>query len=305
MQEPRGQHVELSADDARLLDALMESGFEPDALEALSADDRARVDRLMSVFGLMGDYPVDDASESLVHATIARIDQADREREERMTLSAASTPGRGFRFMRLPDFVTVAAVLLIAASVALPVMSNIRRQSIDLKCENNLRQLGYAFSTYAADNNGLMPAAQQAGIAHPWNSFSNIMNLNPLTHGEYCSADCLHCPGNKKPTGPSYSYQWQSGEGRRWEGGQGMLIVMGDRNPLVDAARQGLTTPPPGSMSLNHGGRGQNVLRSDGTTMFLNNPVVGRGDNIWLPNGAKKLMNGVSPSDESDVFLLH
>ena len=56
-------------------------------------------------------------------------------------------------------------------------------------------------------------------------------------------------------------------------------------------------------MSLNHGGRGQNVLSSDGATLWLIEPVVGRSDNIWLPDGMSQLQMDVQPSDPWDTFL--
>ena len=60
---------------------------------------------------------------------------------------------------------------------------------------------------------------------------------------------------------------------------------------------------PPLSISVNHNGRGQNVLVSDGATMWLEQPIVGRNDNIWLPSGAIQLRGGEAVADDADVFL--
>ncbi|MCA9295258.1 MAG: hypothetical protein KC983_02050 [Phycisphaerales bacterium] len=293
--------------DCRVLDALVEVGFDPTALEGLSDDDRQRVDRLMSLFALTRDYPVEDSSEALVHATIAAIDRAEREREDRMQLSTAQDVARsaGVRRIFVPDFITVAAVLLIAASIVLPVMSGMRQRSLDAKCENNLRLMGYAFSNYAADYDGAMPVVAEAGLNRSWDMFSNFLHLSPLETGQYCTPGCMGCPGHDPAAGPGYSYQWQeAGRARQWNGGRASMIVLGDRNPLLDAIRLGRTLEP-NSVSLSHGGRGQNVLASDGSTMWLSEPVVGR-DNIWLPAGVDGLRPGEVVHDpEEDVFLAH
>jgi type II secretory pathway pseudopilin PulG len=293
--------------DCRVLDALVEVGFDPTALEGLSEDDQSRVDRLMSLFALTRDYPVEDSSEALVHATIAAIDRAERDREDRLHLATVQEATRptGMRRIFVPDFITVAAVLLIAASIVLPVMSGMRQRSLDAQCENNLRVMGYAFSHYAADYDGTMPVVSQAGLNRSWDMFSNFLHLSPLEAGQYCKPGCMGCPGHDATAGPGYSYQWQEADrARRWNGGRATRIVLGDRNPLLDAIRLGRILAPD-SVSLNHGGRGQNVLASDGSTMWLSEPVVGQ-DNIWLPAGVDGLKPGeIVNEPEDDVFLAH
>jgi hypothetical protein len=89
-----------------------------------------------------------------------------------------------------------------------------------------------------------------------------------------------------------------------------VTVILGDLNPLVDAARNGWEAPPL-SMSINHGGRGQNVLATDGSIIWLEQPLIGatgaggRGDNIWMPDTAPSLRPGAAPDDDTDVFLVH
>ena len=82
-----GPPLELSPQDQRLLDALVECEFDPEALEALSAEDRQRVGALMKLLDLLNDYPVEDADDALVHATLARIDRHEEETASRMSFS--------------------------------------------------------------------------------------------------------------------------------------------------------------------------------------------------------------------------
>ena len=295
--------LELSADDQRLLDALVEAGFDPAALGRLPPADAQRVTAISSFLGLMNDYPVEDADHSLVHATLARIDQYEDERAERMNVQARrDREGFSLRRIRLPDFITVAAVLLIGVSVMWPTFSFMRQRSMDSACANNMRQLAVAFGQYAYDNNSNLPVAM-AGPFGGWDTLRNVLNLEPLVQGNYCQGGHLNCPGHHE-AGPSYSYRWFVPAGQSIWGGPRATVVLGDRNPIVDAARSGRYMPPL-SMSINHAGRGQNVLASDGGTLWLEEPVFGRGDNIWLPNTVERLSPGMQPTDPFDAFLLH
>jgi hypothetical protein len=307
---------ELSANDRRLLDALVEAGFDHEALEPLTDQERARVDRLLQTFGLLNDYPVDleDVSwdsddDTLIHATLARIGRHDDERASRMSLTEGESR-RGRRWglgIRLQDFVAVAAMVLLGASVALPMLNMAKQSRIDQACANNMRHIGYAFSSYADDHNGQLPIAR-AGIGHQnlsWDTIANTINLAPLIDGQYCSRGHVNCPGNHDNLELTYSYQFQRPDVRINWMGRRTTVILGDRNPLIDAARSQRLLPAM-TMSRDHGGRGQNVLRTDGVIMWLGDePVVGRVDNIWLPHGYKQLEPGAAPEDKSDVFLAH
>ena len=258
MSRERETRHELSDADRRLLDALVESGFDPAGLEGLGEAERQRAEVLTNLFGLLDDYPVEDADETLIHATLARVDRHEAERAARMSFDlqqAEEAAGRR-RLIRIPDFVSVAAVILIVASVALPVMSQLRERSIDSGCANNLRLVGYGFSNYAADFDGMMPMAR-AGFGRSWDQADNFLNLAPLIDGEYCELGCLSCPGHDDLATESYSYRWQSPDAPvSWEGARVTV-------------------------------------------------VLGRGDNIWLPDGTSRLIRGTRPADAGDVFLAH
>ena len=298
---------QLSADDQRLLDALAEAGFDRSAVSPATPEDGKRLDSLCGLLGLMNDYPVDDCEDTLRYATLARIDRHEQERAARMNFDNrqdAVSGERGGRRIRLPDFITVAAVILIAVSVLWPVLTAVRNKSIDDACAQNLGRLGYAFSQYAGDNGGSLPLAM-AGPMGAWDTVKNVVNLEPLVEGHYCEIGHLNCPGHADHAGPSYSYRWfVPGAPATWSTAQRQVVILGDLNPVVDAARSGKMLPPL-SMSPNHGGRGQCVLISDGATLWLEKPVVGRDDNIWLPDGRNQLRSGEQPQDPTDTFLSH
>jgi len=307
---------ELSANDRRLLDDLVEAGFNSDALEPLTEQERASVQRLQQTFDLLNDYPTDvdetdwhHSDDTLIHATLARIDQHEDERARRMSLTSDRRRGAG-RWglgIRLQDFVAVAAVVLLGASVALPLLNTVQQNSIDQSCANNMRHIGYGMSSYADDYGGELPFVR-AGVGNQnlsWDTVANSVNLSPLIDGEYCQRGHLHCPGNHNNLKMTYSYQFQRPDVRINWMGRRTTVILGDRNPLIDAARSQRLLPAL-TMSADHGGRGQNVLRTDGATMWLSEqPIVGRVDNIWLPHGYDQLQPGAAPKGNADVFLAH
>jgi hypothetical protein len=161
---------------------MVECNFDREALEALSPDDQRRADALESLFELLEDYPVEDADDSLVHATLARVDRCEEQRASRMAFrdAAESDELTVRRRFRMPDFISIAAVILIAASIAWPVGTHLHRQSIDRGCATNLRRMAVAFDQYAGDFSGAVPIAQ-AGVFSNWNpTRHNAINLSPL-----------------------------------------------------------------------------------------------------------------------------
>ena len=302
MTNETNQPFELNADDQRLLDALVESGFDPQVLESLSAEDRSRVGAILNLFALMEDYPVEDADDSLVDATLARIDQYEA-RTSAMVSQENEMQVASRRAFRLPDLISVAAVILIGASIFWPMLSTMKQRRIDESCANNLRQMGYAFNQYANDYDGSIPVAR-AGLFSQWTqSFPNVVNLGPLVDGGYCERNHLECAGHDGLSGAAYGYQWQIPDSALSWGVNRITVILGDRNPLIDAIYQAKSQTPALSNSLNHGGRGQNVLSTNGAWMWLENPMVGADDNIWLPKGSSSLHDGELQTDGQDVFL--
>ena len=306
MSHPRDTHFELTPNDQRILDDLIEASFDIEAMEPLSDAERQRAVALCDLFGLLNDYPVEDADDTLLHATLARINRHDGEQMSRMQLDPALVEPaklRGGRRLPIPDFISIAAVILIALGIGWPVFNQMRNRSVVMQCANNMRVLVQAFNNYASDYGNAMPAATAGFGTSSWDQVRNIINLRPLVENNYCDHNHLNCPGNHDHYGSSYSYQWQPPSVKMlWDTGH-TLVILGDRNPLVDATISGNVVPA-NSMSINHDERGQNVLMSDGTIRWLIEPMIGQ-DNIWLPKGVLILQTGQQPADASDAFLVH
>jgi len=293
---------ELSREDARLLDLLVESGFDPGKLQHVNADERRRVEALMSVFTLMDDYPVEDADDALVHATVLRVrrgvDLAQRH-ERAFGLSMVEPTDRGWR-IRMPDLVSIAAVLLIGIALGSVVLGQVRQQAIDAGCKNNLRALAQGFELYARDFQGRIPIAP-AGYAKAGVSFWPDPYV--LSKHNYCDQGHANCPGHA--LGGGYSRQViAAGVPFTWLGTERMP-VLGDRNPVIDARDTGDAINPFIANSENHSRRGQNVLWTDGSVVWLPEPLVGDDDNIWLIRGQRTFEPGDAPTTLQDAFLAH
>ena len=211
-------------------------------LDDLSEEDKKRLDSVEGLMHILEAYPVGqvDAADqrTLVDAALARIDQHEERTRSRMKVGIANAgedSGRGQRWVRLPDVVALAAVLLIVASITLPILNRMKGQSASTACGDNLAAIGSGFSLFAKDNNGTMPNVMQAGIGGGWGQFSNTKNLDPLS--DYCSDGHFDCPGNHSHS-PSYSYQMQQpGQMVQLAAGR-PIIILADKNPVIEALRE-------------------------------------------------------------------
>jgi hypothetical protein len=290
-------HLNLCQADAELLDRLVDVSFELDKLGVLSADETKRANRMLSMLGLLDGYPVENASDTLIDATLAQIDQYEANQTQRMRIetSEIETTSSGFR-IRMPDFISVAAMVLIAVSVFAMISKNTRAQSISNQCASNMAQVGFGLVRYATEHKGQAPTIEATSVA---SMFSGLVptRTDPdiLVAEGYCDVHHLNCPGHGS-NGGGFSYQTQPAE--NWEAirKQGLLlIVLSDRNPILESMLAGKEFNPL-ARSKNHGSLGQNQLRDDGSTASLKGlPIVGK-DKIWILDGNKRVL---------DIFLTH
>jgi len=252
-----------------------------------------------------------DAPDFLVESTLGRI----KDYESLGLPNGFSFPIR----LRLTDIASVAAVLIVGLSVALPVLSTFRFESMRKQNESNFAVASVAFGSYASDNEGMLPVYtpsdqinnQAAGMQRRWWLVgldplqSNSANLYTLARRGYTSLESLASPGNKnavaKPTSQdavdwanfdnvSYSYRviLGSADDDRWA--RRGLIILTDRSPVTLKAYQRLPIDP-FENSPNHSGRGQHVLNGDGSADWLTTPWLPHNDQIYLPRFMERLVN--------------
>ncbi len=279
----RLEDLKLCEADAEMLDRLLSVGFELNELKDLTPKDEQRARFILDMLGLLEAYPVEDASDTLIDATLARIQQHESQRSARMHISTTDVKatGRGFK-IRMPDFMTVAAMILIAVSIVTMLGKSARDRSIQNECANNMAMVGHGLVNYANDHNGAMPTSAVASLGSLFGGVApDRTDVQILAEEGYCEHHHLNCPGHGRDRG-GFSYQTQSNQ--MWKNIQSrgrLFIIIADRNPILDDLLNG-GTPDPLTPSANHGALGQNHLRDDGSTpIAAPAPVIG-GDMIWV-----------------------
>ncbi|MFG0260581.1 MAG: hypothetical protein ACF8LK_09545, partial [Phycisphaerales bacterium JB041] len=285
----------LSRDDAEALDAWMLAGLDAQRVPA-SLRDRARVhDAIASLVSSPSRASVPQFTRAqLIERTLSRVAEAGQSRESSVTILQRN---------RLADFLSVAAVLLIAVSILWPVMSSVRESSRQAACAGNMRSVANAMGLYTADNDEMLPMVTAGFGKRPWwnvgrdPSSSNSANLYALSKQPYARLADLACPGNPRaitvPRSPdakdwgaleeiSYSYRVMAHPERSIWGQPSQLVIVADRSPVVLRAVRGQVIFPLES-SPNHQGQGQHGLTADGAAQWLTTPALSSGDNIWLP----------------------
>jgi hypothetical protein len=284
MTNPRS-HKELSADDVRILDMIAEQGFDESVLEKMDDSDQKRGAAITDLLGLLGEYPIEDASEELVDATVARVRRDETQRLERMRLPEpdsknqmqADLGGRRFHF---PDLFATAAMLLLAVGVLWPIMNYARSGRLIMLDRANLNETGQNIALYSSSNNGSTPMEATAGILpdpFEWNGshrgdyskgVRNAMSGNEVIGNDY------HCPETAPNLHP-YSFQY-------WQNGDDLLessrMLAANCSPIHASGKQ------PG---LEHVSRnspchleGQNVLYGDSSVRWIDTWEID-GDRIW------------------------
>ena len=289
-------HLKLSRADAEMLDRLVDVGFDVDQLEYLTPEDRQRANSILKNLGLLDAYPVEDASDTLIDATLARIDQYEAKHSARMQIHTPEleTTSRGFR-IRMPDLITVAAMILVTFSVFAMLTNSARNQSITNECASNMAMVGHGLFNYASDNNGNTPTEQAEEFASLFNGNSpERTDAEVLAAEGYCEHHHLNCPGHGGE-GRGFSYQTQPAA--MWDEMRNrgnVFIIMSDQNPILTKmiANQAFDPYTP---SPTHGALGQNHLRDDGSIASGAAPVFG-GDLIWILD---------SKNSGIDIFLTH
>lgn len=313
----------LSDASARELDAFVSAQWDEHERPAAGA-------ALASLLGAGLPTPTEQERRDLVSRTMALVQGASRERQDAIPFRMKPEPitaGRGGGGFRWSDLISIAAMILVAASVGWPMLFGVKHETMESACASNLGRSAQAFTMYAGDHDGALPQAQASFLGGSWwnvgtREQSHSANLYTLVSRGYATLGDLACPGNKSAAVSrtdhnatdwrsadevSYSYQL-FGPGRpQWNRGAA-FVVLSDKSPIIARAKRGEAFDADQS-SPNHGGRGQHVLVSDGSVRFLTTSWFGEGpsgaqDNLWLPAETPRSLSGREmPANDRDAFV--
>ncbi|MDP1662073.1 MAG: hypothetical protein Q8L55_09175 [Phycisphaerales bacterium] len=328
------QRFDLSDADADAMELLVAHGWDTRRVPAAM---RARAERQAQLLSLLETAaPAGESCDALVAATLRRVERESQNQSRRMHIHEPAAAQR--RTLRLTDIGAIAALLLVAVSVAWPALSTVRQRAQQTACFGNLGAIGEAVAAYGNQNRSALPMATASLAGNTWWNVgrpaqSNSANLFTLARNGYTAPQQLACCANaaarecrftsecrdwQNLEQVSYSYQNLFANDRPNLDNPGKpFIVLADRNPAVLRAFRGERVVYVNENSPNHRGKGQNVLYSDGHGEWTESPVVD-GDNIWLPRSIEDLIasvgRGVRPGQsdpltgieipaKSDTFL--
>lgn len=294
----------LSPADDEALESLVMAGFDASRVPTAMRE-RARKHHALATLVTHGKVASDDA---LVDRTLARIQGHIDAKAGAMRIDRRPRRRLG---LRLPDLVSAAAVILIGAGVALPILGTMREQSRRTLCSANLGSTASALSSYASSYRDALPVANASLAGGPWWKTgapqSNSANLFTLPREGYLPLKTLACPGNSRaitscPAGArdwgcleevSYSYQIMFGPQRPAWKQQGRTVVLADRSPIVLQSVRGEPIDPFAN-APSHRSAGQHVLHNDGSASWERSPELAGGDNIWLPRSIEAVVHQVT-----------
>lgn len=266
------------------------------------------------------------ASEHLADKVMVRVQmQSGGGNGHRLVLHQAPEPRRGF-LLNWHELAAIAACLAVFIGVGTLTFSSSRGNTHRLLCGSNLGDIYRGTAMYAASfGAGVLPNAgtppnsywlQNASASAPVASNSRHQylllrtGLVPKPESFVCKARSTDVAMSRNdvrkyndfPQQNMCSYDAQNMTGPFVSLYFGKRIpYQSDANPLFDGPAPG--TDPQLRNSLSHDARGQNVLFSDGSVIFLRSPVVGK-DNIWQAGSKITYEGNEAPTHQTDSFLV-
>lgn len=213
---------------------------------------------------------------------------------------AAQTGGWGGSWGWLD--LTVAAGLVVAVSLlTFPAIQNSRFNARRLSCEDHLRQLGLALTQYSQQHEDFFPPVYDRGNLSGAGIYAPVLVSYELVE----EPRCFLCPGSPLAEDPRFCVPSldellaaEPGEElvclRRSMGGSfgyslgfldrgGIYSTKNMRRPYFALMADAPSTSLPGYQSINHDGRGQNVLfEHGGVRFYCTSRPHARADDVFV-----------------------
>ena len=213
----------------------------------------------------------------------------------RRTMSEAPTPPGWISRFRLVDLAASAAMLVVAAMLIFPAIGESRFNSRVAACQSRLQDLGVAMADYSDRHDGYFPRIPAkgklatAGVYAPLLADAGLLKdssqlscpgLGAVRHETFRlpTTDQLHSASEEQLAdlrprmGGDFGYTLGYVEDGRYHNtknlGRSHFALMSDAPGKISDGSYGSPSGA-GLQSLNHGGRGQNVLFEDGRVTFV------------------------------------
>jgi len=290
---------------------------------------RTRSERLGRILRPLDQFQPAGAPTNLAERVLAYVDQSAGAANSTIPFPAQVRGAGRAPFARWREWIAVAACLALLAGTAGPGLSSIRGRAQKAMCASNLGSIFRGASAYQEMFAGSLPYAggfqnaswlpdadRTAPFAsnsrHPYLLIKLKLGPKPkdflcpgesagqampddgcdrradFVHARSVSYDSLNLAGASPNLRPAAT-----------------LAYMSDTNPLFVGARFNAALDPARANSPAHRGKGQTVLRLDGSAAFLATPVyAANGDNLWTITDVKAYRGNETTTRTDDAFLV-
>ena len=244
---------------------------------------------------------------------------------------------RNFAFIgKISKIAAMIAVIVAIGATYAPVTKRMRFMAMNNLCQRNLANIGTAISTYAADNAGMLPSV--SGNGSSWwkvgsqkeTDHSNTRNLWLLVRNGYSDVNDFACPArpiisdarlkvvnvcdyNKDfPSKDFVNYSFRIFDNKPVSvANMKRTVIAADSNPLFEENSTDkysffksfhLNDKLLKASSINHSGKGQNIMFVDNSVSFTNSRTFS-DDDIYTVQNTSLYSGTERPINDSDVFL--
>lgn len=218
---------------------------------------------------------------------------------------------QGFRFA---DLAVGAAVVLAALALVVPAVQSSRFNAHILTCQDKLRQIGIALTQYSDRHGGYFPVVPPQGELASAGVYAPVL----LDHGLLAESNQVVCPASPLADDKEFrvprlaEVRHAGGERagdlcRQMGGSYGYslgYVDAGEYRPTRNLHRAHfalLSDQPsihmPDFQTVNHSGRGQNVLFEDGHVQFMDSPKAPHSPDHLFTNAEGRIAPGTHADD--------
>jgi len=312
-----------------------------------SSEEAAQIhSKLLSAIAPLDSFEVQSCPDELAESTISRLNSAADSSQFRLQQLLAAEQGRPVIhkvhfWHNLTEMAAVAAAIILFAGVLIPPLSFARQKYWQNRCKMQLSNIFQGIQQYSFDNKDKLPLVAVAP-GTPWyrvgyqgsEDYSNTRSLFRLVKGHYVKnpADFV-CPARSQGRALQFDISvvqnFNDFPARRYVTYSPRIVcikfqgkcmtsgepLMADSNPIFENLPEKLFGEIKLRLnnklltinSLNHNGRGQNVLFGDSSVQFIKTRSIGiTNDDIFTLQdmGRGFEVKGCEvPSCETDAFL--